>query len=291
MKPFVIEAPDRISRIADNGQQYIIQLEDGLVRVETVGTGMLDDFYPNAVDQIERLYPALVGLHALIRDKLQHEYSFDINLVCSVTVKSSSHAAAMLKLRDHLDCASSNLGAWDHSGEPILAEVSLRGTPHLYESNDPAILDAEKTPAPVMFEPWKDELVALAHASLNMLDSEEDSVQEEHHHLWLALRAMLATVHNDGADREDVLLAHLLLALHKDIADHETDFMTWLLDEVMALPDGEQIKEVAVEYLALVKNIPESQRAYARLCCRYCTPETGYVCEDHRHQPTLPSAA
>lgn len=287
MQPFVIEAPDRITRVADNGQRYVIQLEDGVIRIETAGTGMLDDFYPNAVDSIESAYPALTGLQDFIRKHLQHEYSFDISLICSVAVKASSHEAALLKLRANLDCASSNLGAWADSGDPILAEVSLRGTPHLYESNDPTIPNAEQAKPPIVFEPWTSELTELASAALNMLDSEEDSVQEEHHHLWLALRAMLATMHNDGADRETVLLAHLLLALHKDIADYETTFMDWLLTEVMGLPDGEPVKELATEYLALVQGVPEQQRAFARLSCRYCMPETGYVCEDHGGKPRL----
>lgn len=301
MQPFIMDSPNRVFRIADNGTLYVIERENDLWRLSTKGVVGTDDF--DRLGEIELKYPALQGLYDFVSMVLsapaiplharaeEHDYSFDINLICSVTVKASSHEAALLKLRANLDCASSNLGAWDDSGDPIMAEVSLRGTPRLYESNDPTIPDAEKAAPPIVFEPWTDDLAILVAAALGTLEGEEDSVQQEHHHLMLALRAMLAAMHDGGADRESVLLAHLLLALHKDIADYETTFMDWLLTEVMGLADGDPIKELATEYLALVQNVPEQQRAFARLSCRYCIPETGYVCEDHGGKPRLPRTA
>jgi hypothetical protein len=52
------------------------------------------------------------------------KYSFDCVLTCTIPVEAISKEAAVKALRDKLDCASANLGAWDN-GDPILAEVSL----------------------------------------------------------------------------------------------------------------------------------------------------------------------
>lgn len=55
-----------------------------------------------------------------------HEYTLDVTLMSTIRVKAHSVAAARQQLRDHVDGASANLGAWPN-GEPILCEVSLEG--------------------------------------------------------------------------------------------------------------------------------------------------------------------
>lgn len=60
------------------------------------------------------------------------EYAFDITLAGAVRVKAETLAQAQATLREVLDCADANLGAWPN-GDPILAEVSLQGSPYLYE--------------------------------------------------------------------------------------------------------------------------------------------------------------
>lgn len=52
------------------------------------------------------------------------EFAFDVCLRGSIRVDAPTEEAARAMLREHLDCADANLGAWPN-GEPILAEVSL----------------------------------------------------------------------------------------------------------------------------------------------------------------------
>lgn len=63
---------------------------------------------------------------------MTHEYAFDVTFVGALRIKAASEAEARATLADCLDCADSNLGAWPN-GDPILAELSLRGEPSLYE--------------------------------------------------------------------------------------------------------------------------------------------------------------
>ena len=52
-----------------------------------------------------------------------HEYAFDVRLYACIRVKAQTEEQARRLLRDCLDCADANLGAWP-DGSPILAEVS-----------------------------------------------------------------------------------------------------------------------------------------------------------------------
>lgn len=66
-----------------------------------------------------------------------HEYAFDIYLTAAVRVRAADEESARRELRDKLDCADTNFGAWVN-GDPILAEASLIDDgncrpPHLYE--------------------------------------------------------------------------------------------------------------------------------------------------------------
>lgn len=54
-----------------------------------------------------------------------HEYLFDATLLASFRVTAPNEAAARAKLQAHLDCADSNFGAWEDSGDPINAEASI----------------------------------------------------------------------------------------------------------------------------------------------------------------------
>lgn len=71
-------------------------------------------------------------------DGALHEYAFDCALACAIRVNAHSEPAARDLLREQLDAADANLGAWP-DGKPILCEVSLLlgGTihvpPSLYE--------------------------------------------------------------------------------------------------------------------------------------------------------------
>lgn len=52
------------------------------------------------------------------------EYTFDIDLVTSLTVTAASRAQAERLLRELVDGAEANLGAWP-SGSPIIVDVTL----------------------------------------------------------------------------------------------------------------------------------------------------------------------
>lgn len=60
------------------------------------------------------------------------EYAFDVKLMATIRVKASSEDEARALVRDHLDCADANLGAWP-DGNPILAEASMDGEPDRLE--------------------------------------------------------------------------------------------------------------------------------------------------------------
>lgn len=62
-----------------------------------------------------------------------HEYAFDVRLYACIRVKAASKTAALLLLRECVDGANVNFGAWP-DGDPILADVSMDdGEPDLIE--------------------------------------------------------------------------------------------------------------------------------------------------------------
>jgi len=65
-------------------------------------------------------------------------FSFDVKMLVALTVTADSEADARRILRDNLDCADSNFGAWP-DGSPILGEASMDGDGDLYEVNGEAV--------------------------------------------------------------------------------------------------------------------------------------------------------
>lgn len=63
------------------------------------------------------------------------EFAFDVKLFASLRVKAESEAQARALLREALDCADANFGAWP-DGSPILAEASMDGEPDLFEIDE-----------------------------------------------------------------------------------------------------------------------------------------------------------
>lgn len=53
-----------------------------------------------------------------------HEYLFDVKLFAAIRVNATSEAEARQMMKDSIDCATANLGAWPN-GDPIVCEVSL----------------------------------------------------------------------------------------------------------------------------------------------------------------------
>lgn len=53
-----------------------------------------------------------------------HEYLFDVKLFAAIRVTADTEAEARQMMRDCIDCATANLGAWPN-GDPIICEVSL----------------------------------------------------------------------------------------------------------------------------------------------------------------------
>ena len=84
------------------------------------------------------------------------EFAFDVTLAGALRVNAPTEAEARRILRDRLDCADSNLGAWP-DGSPMLAELSLTGTPSLYE------IDGEE-PHPTLFAKPGESLFAEGQA-------------------------------------------------------------------------------------------------------------------------------
>ena len=52
------------------------------------------------------------------------EYAFDVKLFAAIRVKAESKKEAIALLRQHVDAASCNFGAWPN-GDPILGEASV----------------------------------------------------------------------------------------------------------------------------------------------------------------------
>jgi hypothetical protein len=99
----------------------------------------------------------------------QNEYAFDVVLAAALRVKASDEADARLQLKGALHCADTNFGAW-RSGDPIIGEVSLRGTPSLYEVNGETIEHPAPAPSATVYEcpdcDWtgtRDEMNGLCH--------------------------------------------------------------------------------------------------------------------------------
>jgi hypothetical protein len=61
-----------------------------------------------------------------------HEYAFDVVMTATIRVRANSVAMARATLKEKLDAADSNFGAWD-DGEPILGEASLHHIEDLRE--------------------------------------------------------------------------------------------------------------------------------------------------------------
>jgi hypothetical protein len=81
----------------------------------------------------------------------QNEYAFDVVLAAALRVKASDEADARLQLKGALHCADTNFGAW-RSGDPIIGEVSLRGTPSLYEVNGETVEHPAPAPSATVYE-------------------------------------------------------------------------------------------------------------------------------------------
>lgn len=178
-----------------------------------------------------------------------YEYAFDLDLVCALRVNAPSHEAALLMLRDKLECADSNLGAWE-DGNPILSEISLRGTPRLYGTNEPDTEDEAE--APIVFEPWTNDLRDALYLAVDVFEGEETSVQEEHKLVIAALKAVLAGSESGGiANRRKVVEAHLRVAMCKDDPDEDKTFLAWVADQ-SCLRDDCQLKTLADEYIQLI---------------------------------------
>lgn len=69
---------------------------------------------------------------------MTREYTFDVKLFATIRVKADSEAQAKAMLREHLDAADANFGAWP-DGNPILAEASMDGTADLIEVDGEAV--------------------------------------------------------------------------------------------------------------------------------------------------------
>lgn len=72
-------------------------------------------------------------------EPVTREFAFDVRLFSTLRVKAASEAEARALLREHVDCADANFGAWP-SGDPILGEASLDdGEPDLIEIDGEAV--------------------------------------------------------------------------------------------------------------------------------------------------------
>ncbi len=67
------------------------------------------------------------------------EFTFDIMLSATIRVTAENEEQARAHLRHNLDCADTHFGAWDHTGDPILAEASLIMSPQLAEIDGEAV--------------------------------------------------------------------------------------------------------------------------------------------------------
>jgi hypothetical protein len=95
-----------------------------------------DEFYgPTRLVAAMRCYAACVlGEEVEIPYSIleMKEYAFDCTLKAAIRIKAASRAEAEATIRDVLDGASCNGGAWPN-GDPILFEASLDGGLSLYE--------------------------------------------------------------------------------------------------------------------------------------------------------------
>lgn len=60
-------------------------------------------------------------------------FSFDVTLLATIQVSAESVKEARAQLREKLDGAQANFGAWP-DGSPILAEVGMEGDAALVET-------------------------------------------------------------------------------------------------------------------------------------------------------------
>lgn len=67
-----------------------------------------------------------------------NEYLFDATLNASIRVNAVNRKEAERLLRETIDAATANLGAWP-DGEPIVCEVSIGDEVHLVSINDEAL--------------------------------------------------------------------------------------------------------------------------------------------------------
>jgi hypothetical protein len=151
-----------------------------------------------------------------------HSYGFDLELACSLHVQATSHEHALRILRDKLDCADTNFGAWDN-GDPILGEVSVRGTPALSECDG----EPGSAPPPIVFEPGRAELVRVLQHAFGALDDEEDSVREEHAALIKLMSVTLDSLTDMSRKSE---LGVFLRLLRLDDHAHDQPFKNWLAE-------------------------------------------------------------
>lgn len=67
------------------------------------------------------------------------EYAFDVKLFASIRVEADSEEQARALLREHVDCATANFGAWPN-GDPIIGEASVDDDhPELIEIDGEAV--------------------------------------------------------------------------------------------------------------------------------------------------------
>lgn len=86
-------------------------------------------------DDMRRLEGIVKGLRPTqIITPVLREYTFDVTMIAAIRVKATSQREARDMLREHVDGADANLGAWP-DGTPILCEVSVEGDADLAEVN------------------------------------------------------------------------------------------------------------------------------------------------------------
>jgi len=69
----------------------------------------------------------------------QHQYTVDVKLFTTVTVTAGSEEEAQTRIRQALDGADANFGAWEETGDPILSTVSVDGEGDLIEIDGEAV--------------------------------------------------------------------------------------------------------------------------------------------------------
>lgn len=67
------------------------------------------------------------------------EFAFDVKLFATIRVRAKNVGTARRLLRENIDCASANFGAWPN-GDPIIAEASIDDDhPELIEIDGDAV--------------------------------------------------------------------------------------------------------------------------------------------------------